>query len=60
LKGCLEKCVSEEQYAFIEGRYVLDNVLIAIEVIHALKRKTRGMKGELALKIDISRVGYTV
>jgi hypothetical protein len=33
----------------------LDNALIAIEVIHALKRKTRGCKGDLALKIDISK-----
>jgi hypothetical protein len=55
LKGCLEKCVSEEQSAFIEGRSILDNALIAIEVIHALNRKTRGRKGELALKIDISK-----
>jgi hypothetical protein len=55
LKGCLEKCVSEEQSTFIEGRSILDNALSAIEVIHALKRKTRGRKGELTLKIDISK-----
>ncbi|PNX71244.1 ribonuclease H, partial [Trifolium pratense] len=55
LKSCLDKCVSEEQSAFIEGRSILDNALIAIEVIHALKRRTRGLKGELALKIDISK-----
>ncbi|GAU45967.1 hypothetical protein TSUD_194140 [Trifolium subterraneum] len=54
-EGCLDKCVSEEQSAFIEGRSILENALIAIEVIHALKRRTRGMKGELALKIDISK-----
>jgi hypothetical protein len=47
--------VSEEQSAFVEGRSILDNALIAIEVIHALKRKTRGCKGDLALKIDISK-----
>jgi hypothetical protein len=55
LKGCLDKCVSEEQSAFVEGRSILDNALIAIEIIHALKRKTRGSKGDLALKIDISK-----
>ncbi|PNX97372.1 ribonuclease H, partial [Trifolium pratense] len=55
LKACLEKCVSEEQSAFIEGRSIIDNALVAIEVLHALKRKTRGMNGELALKIDISK-----
>ncbi|GAU46165.1 hypothetical protein TSUD_301250 [Trifolium subterraneum] len=53
LKGCLEKCVSEEQSTFIEGCSIIDNALIVIEVIHALKRKTRGTNGELAPKIDI-------
>ncbi|GAU32101.1 hypothetical protein TSUD_358070 [Trifolium subterraneum] len=55
LKFCLDSCVSEEQSAFIEGGSITDNALIAIEIIHYLKRKTRGYKGELALKIDISK-----
>ncbi|GAU47810.1 hypothetical protein TSUD_404150 [Trifolium subterraneum] len=55
LKTCLDKCVSQEQSAFVEGRSILDNALISIEVIHALKRKTKGRRGELALKIDISK-----
>ncbi|KAK2450768.1 hypothetical protein QL285_009870 [Trifolium repens] len=55
LKGCLEKCVSEEQSAFVEGRSINYNAFIAVEFLHALKRKTRGMNGELALKIDISK-----
>ncbi|GAU45877.1 hypothetical protein TSUD_401030, partial [Trifolium subterraneum] len=55
LKQCLEKCVSEEQSAFIEGRSITDNALVAIEIIHYMKRKTRGYNGELALKIDISK-----
>ncbi|MCI65654.1 RNA-directed DNA polymerase (Reverse transcriptase), partial [Trifolium medium] len=53
LKGCLSKCVSEEQSTFVEGRSILDNALIAIEIIHTLKRKTSGARGELALKIDM-------
>ncbi|GAU34127.1 hypothetical protein TSUD_66060 [Trifolium subterraneum] len=56
LKCCLDKCVSQEQSAFVEGRSIIDNALIAIEVIHALKRKIQGRTGELALKIDISKV----
>jgi hypothetical protein len=55
LKSCLDKLVSQEQSAFVEGRSILDNALIAIEVIHAMKRKTKGHRGELALKIDISK-----
>ncbi|GAU33827.1 hypothetical protein TSUD_221650 [Trifolium subterraneum] len=55
LKCCLDKCVSQEQSAFVEGRSILDNALIATEVIHALKRKTQGRRRELTLKIDISK-----
>jgi hypothetical protein len=55
LKRCLDKRVSQEQLIFVERRSILDNVLIAIEVIHALKRKTKGRRGELALKIHISK-----
>ncbi|XP_045793851.1 uncharacterized protein LOC123888736 [Trifolium pratense] len=41
LRGCLSKRVSEEQSAFVVGRSILENALIAIEIIHARKRKTR-------------------
>ncbi|KAK2390980.1 hypothetical protein QL285_064484 [Trifolium repens] len=55
LKGVLGKYISEEQSAFVEGRSIIDNALIAIEIIHCLKRRTKGAKGELALKIDFSK-----
>lgn len=55
LKRCLDKCVSLEQSAFVEGRSILDNALIATEIIHTMKRKTKGWKGDIALKIDISK-----
>lgn len=34
---------------------ITDNVVIAFEIIHYMKRKVRGKKGEVALKIDISK-----
>ncbi|XP_058784794.1 uncharacterized protein LOC131659630 [Vicia villosa] len=55
LKLVLDKCVLEEQSAFIEGRSILDNAMVATEIIHALKRKTSGNMANLALKIDISK-----
>lgn len=40
----------------------MDNALIATEIINVMKRKTKGWRGELALKINISkacdRVGW--
>jgi hypothetical protein len=56
LKRCLDKCVSLEQSAFVEGRSILDNALIATKIIHTMKRKTKGWKCDIALKLDISKV----
>lgn len=53
LKIILDKCVTEEQSTFVGVRYILDNAMIAIKIIHALKHKTKGSKAHLALKVDI-------
>ena len=55
LQRVLDKCISEEQLGFVAGRSITDNVLVASEIIHCLKCKTRNNKGEAALKIDISK-----
>ncbi|XP_058742267.1 uncharacterized protein LOC131614725 [Vicia villosa] len=39
LKVLLDKCVSEEQSAFVEGRSILNNAMIATEIIHTLEKK---------------------
>jgi len=55
LKRLLLKCISQEQSAFVENRSILDNVLVASEILHHMKCKSKGKKGEVALKIDISK-----
>ncbi|CAI8600070.1 unnamed protein product [Vicia faba] len=40
---------------FVEGLSILDNAMIGIEIIHALKRKTKVNKAHLEIKIDISK-----
>ena len=42
LKLVLPKIISKFQSAFVLGHSILDNVLIAFEVFHYMKRKTRG------------------
>lgn len=56
LKCVLPNLISIEQSAFIEGRSILDNAMIATEIIHYMRCKTRGKTSDVALKIDISKV----
>lgn len=55
LKPCLKTVISENQCAFIEGRLLTDNALIAFEINHYMKRKTQGKNEVAGLKIDISK-----
>lgn len=55
LQQVLSKCISEEQAGFVSGRSIVDNVLVASEIIHHLRCKTSVKRGEAALKIDISK-----
>ncbi|MCH80906.1 replication protein A 70 kDa dna-binding subunit, partial [Trifolium medium] len=55
LKGILDKCISDNQPAFVPGRSILDNDMAAIELVHFMKSKTRGKLGDVALKLDISK-----
>lgn len=49
----LGRCINEAQGAFIPGRLISDNFLIAYEVLHSLKMKKRGKKGHFALKLGV-------
>jgi hypothetical protein len=55
LKKVLNKCISDNQSAFVPGRSILDNALVAIEIVHFMKSKTKGRVGDVALKLDISK-----
>ncbi|KAL8104292.1 hypothetical protein AgCh_028495 [Apium graveolens] len=52
---CSEVVISANQSAFMSGRLMLDNVLVAYEVLHTLKRKRRGKEAYMALKLDMSK-----
>ncbi|XP_074352234.1 uncharacterized protein LOC141691390 [Apium graveolens] len=55
LQKILPTIISEEQSVFFPGRNITDNVLVAFEILHYMKRKNSGPEGEVALKLDISK-----
>jgi len=51
LKKNMHTCISENQSAFVPERSILDNAMIAIEVVHHMKVRDKNV----ALKLDISK-----
>ncbi|KAF7139221.1 hypothetical protein RHSIM_Rhsim07G0138700 [Rhododendron simsii] len=55
LKGILQHIISPNQSAFVIGRQIQDNVIVAHEAFHFLKMKKKGCDGFLALKLDFNK-----
>ncbi|KAL3825541.1 hypothetical protein ACJIZ3_021570 [Penstemon smallii] len=54
LKPLLQKIISPNQMAFVEGRSINENTIISHEIMHYLHNR-KGKKGFLAIKVDLSK-----
>lgn len=55
LKPFLGDIISANQSAFLAGRQIQDNILVAQEVFHHLKQRRRGKIFEVAVKLDMNK-----
>ena len=55
LKQDLPNVISHSQSAFVPNRLNTDNTTVAFEVLHRMRNKKTGKKGQMAIKLDINK-----
>ncbi|CAM8968303.1 unnamed protein product [Rhodiola kirilowii] len=55
LKEVLPRIISHSQSAFIGGRVITDNILVAHEVLHFIKGASKQKTGFMSMKLDMSK-----
>lgn len=53
MRACMDEIINEEQSAFVPGRLITDNVLVAFESVHTLRRRKKGKNHACAVKLDM-------
>ena len=55
MKSILSVIISDYQSAFVPGRLITDNILVAFEAMHYLNTKRQGKTAHMAAKLDMSK-----
>ena len=55
LKIVLPHLIGEYQSAFVPGRLITDNALIAFDTFHYMRKKTYGKMGHVGIKVDMAK-----
>lgn len=55
LKHVLRSLITPNQSAFMSGRLIQDNILVAHEAFHFLRHKREGRRVDIALKLDFNK-----
>lgn len=55
LKHVLDSIISSQQSAFLKGRSITDNTIVAFEAFHSMKTNQVGCNNHIALKLDMAK-----
>lgn len=55
LQMIMPHCIDEAQSAFVPGRLITDNVIVAFELLHTFKRQVGARCSSFALKLNMSK-----
>lgn len=55
LQPFIDGIIFGQQFAFIPGRQMQDNIIVTHEVFHFLKNKKVGTRATMAIKLDLSK-----
>ena len=55
MKKVLHSIITEHQSAFIKGRLISDNILVAFETLHCMQKQNSNTHSYMALKLDMSK-----
>ncbi|XP_075658874.1 uncharacterized protein LOC142628714 [Castanea sativa] len=55
LKGVLTEVIDESQSAFVLGRSITDNVLVAFKMMHCIDQRRKGKEALIAVKLNMSK-----
>ena len=55
LKKVLHGVIDEAQSAFVPGRMITNNVIVAFESMHSINQRRKGKEGLMAIKLDMSK-----